>query len=225
MFCEIKTHKLENNLIIFGILPDYPATGYGYIKVRREVRSSKREVYKVAKFIEKPSLAKAKRLIKNKRCYWNAGIFIFRPDTLLDEIKKFAPREHRVLNTIQDKTNFRKAWSRFRNISIDYAVMEKTSRLLLLPASFGWEDLGSWQALERLMKKDKQDNILHGPCLDVGSRRIIAWSDNRLLATVGLQDVIVVDSADAVLVCAKNRAQDVRAVVQLLKRKKLNKQI
>ncbi|MFH0827529.1 MAG: sugar phosphate nucleotidyltransferase, partial [Candidatus Omnitrophota bacterium] len=215
----------EGFIVTVGIRPQRPETGYGYIKIKSKIQNPKSKVYEVERFIEKPSLSKAKKLIKDKRCYWNAGIFIFRPEVLLDEIKRFAPREYRLLGRMRDELSIKQLWPKLKNISIDYAVMEKTSRLLLLPASVGWSDMGSWLSLELLLKKDSHGNILRGACLDVGSRNIMAWSDKRILATIGLQDVIVVSTKDACLVCAKDRAQDVKTVVQILKQKKLDRQI
>ena len=212
-------------IVTLGIKPQGPQTGYGYIKVKRKAQSTKRKAYEVERFIEKPPLAKAKKLIKSKRCYWNAGIFIFKADTLLGEIKRFAPREYHLLSRMKDELGVEQFWPKLKNISIDYAVMEKTSKLLLLPASIGWSDLGSWLALERLMKKDKYGNILRGPCLDLGSHHIVAWSDKQLLATIGLKDMIVVSTPDAVLVCAKDRVQDVKALVQILKQNKFDRYI
>jgi mannose-1-phosphate guanylyltransferase/mannose-6-phosphate isomerase len=213
------------SIVTLGIRPDKPETGYGYIKVKFKVHSSKFKVYEVKRFVEKPPLSKAKRLIKDKSYYWNAGIFVFRPDTLLGEIKRFAPKEHKILKKITDKRSLEKFWPHLKPISIDYAVMERTDKLLLLPAGIGWMDLGNWQALAKLAKKDRHGNILRGPCLDVGSRNIMAWSNSRLLATVGLKDIIVVSTQDAILVCAKDKTQDVRTIVQTLKQRRLNKQI
>jgi len=217
-------------IVTFGIKPDRPETGYGYIKVKPKLspkgaKSQKQKVYPVDRFIEKPSLVKAKGLIKDKSCYWNCGIFIFRPDTVLGEIKKFALGDYKIINRIKDQKTLNRFWPQLTSISIDYAVMEKTKKLALMPADFGWVDLGSWQAIELLAKKDKSGNIFNGNCIDVGSRNTLAWSDNRLLATVGLNNVIVVNTKDAILVCAKDKTQDVREVVGILKQKKLFKQI
>lgn len=212
-------------IVTLGVKPDRPETGYGYIKIKKPETRSQKPVYRVERFIEKPDLAKAKRLIKDKRYYWNAGIFVFRPDAILQEIRKHAPRESSIINKITDRKSLSKFWQRFASVSIDYAVMEKTNRLMLVAADLGWLDLGSWQALEKLAKKDKSGNIFKGDCINVGSKNTIAWSDSRLLAVVGLDNLIIADTKDALLVCAKDKAQDVRAVVRVLKQKKLHKLI
>ncbi len=208
----------EGSIVTLGIKPDRPETGYGYIKVRSQG-------FQVERFIEKPTLKKAKELIKDKRFYWNAGIFIFRPDTLLEEMKRWTPREFSVLNRITDKKSLKRAWPHFASVSVDYAIMEKSRRLELIPADIGWLDLGSWGSVEKLEKKDRDGNVLKGNCVTVGTRRTLAWSDNRLLALVGIEDAIVVNTKDAILVCAKDRAQEVKKLVQVLRQKKLTKQI
>ena len=210
-------------IVTLGVKPDKPETGYGYIKVRAKIKSS--DVYKVERFIEKPDLAKAKKLIRNKRIYWNAGIFIFRADTMLQEIRRFLPLDYKVICAIINQKSLDNLWKKITSISIDYAVMEKTKSLSLIPLDCGWMDLGSWQAVEFFSKKDKSGNIFKGNCIDVGSKNTICWSADRLLATVGLNNVIIVDTKDALLVCAKEKAQEVKKIVQRLKEKKLYKQI
>jgi mannose-1-phosphate guanylyltransferase len=216
----------EGALVTLGIKPDRPETGYGYIKIRTQGHTDTRsQAFKVERFIEKPALDKAKQYIKDKRYYWNAGIFVFRPDVLLEETRRWAGREHRLIERIKDKKSLEKLWPRLSSVSIDYAVMEKTERLACLPADFGWSDLGSWKALEDLAKKDRSGNISFGNCVNLGNSGTIIWSDKRLVATIGLQDMIIVNTEDALLVCAKDRAQDVREIVQVLRKKGQSKRI
>ena len=221
-------------IVTLGIVPDKPETGYGYIKIkiprRRRVRlwRKKLEVYKVERFIEKPALAKAKRFIKDKSYFWNSGMFVFRADIMLQEIKKFSPRNYGIINKIKDTKSLKQLWKMFSSLSIDYAIMEKTHKMVLIPADFGWSDLGSWQAIEclpagqtGLTKKDKNGNIFKGCCIDIGSKNTLAWSSGRILATIGLNNIIVVETQDALLVCAKEKAQEIKSVVKILKQRHL----
>jgi len=220
-------------IVTLGIVPDKPETGYGYIKINSKslptgqagkIRNSK--VYKVERFIEKPALAKAKNFIKNKSYFWNSGMFVFRADIMLQEIKKFSPHNYGIINKIKENKSLNKLWKRFSSLSIDYAIMEKTYKMALIPADFGWSDLGSWQAIESLpagqagfTKKNKNGNIFKGCCVDIGSKNTLAWSSGRLLATVGLNNIIVVETKDALLVCAKDKTQQIKKLVKILKKK------
>jgi mannose-1-phosphate guanylyltransferase/mannose-6-phosphate isomerase len=216
-------------IVTLGIVPHRPETGYGYIKAaaRRQPCLSGRQApagnryYKVAEFIEKPSLARAKSFIKSKRYYWNSGAFIFRADTVRGEIKRFAPGVFRIITAMRKRKRFDSLWRRLPFISFDCAVMEKTDKAVVCPADYGWTDVGSWEALAEVIKPDGNANIFKGQCLDLGSRSTLVWSGKRLVATVGLSNIIIVDTPDAVLVCSRDKAQDVRKVVELLKQKKL----
>jgi len=212
-------------IVTLGIPPTRPETGYGYIKISSELRAQSSEQYcKVIKFIEKPNLKKAKEFLKDKRYYWNSGIFIFRPEAMLKEMKKLKPDVYRIIMRLKDKGYLGRLWHKLPAISIDYAIMEKTQNTVLLPADYGWIDLGSWQAIEELAKKDKDGNISRGNCINIGSKNTLTWSDKRVVAALGLKNIIIVDTKDALLVCAKDRTQDVKKVVRILKKKK-NKKI
>jgi mannose-1-phosphate guanylyltransferase len=222
----------DGYIITLGINPEWPETGYGYIKTnpkslpcRQAGKIQNPNIFKVERFIEKPDLKKAKKFTKDKRYFWNGGIFIFRADIILQEIKKFLPHDFGIIAKIRDRKTLNQLWPKIRPISIDYAVMEKSKKLALIPASFGWVDLGSWQAIERFGQKDKHGNIFRGNCIDIASKNTIAWSDYRLLGTIGLDNLIIIDTKDALLVCAKDRTQDVKRLVEVLKKKKLIKQI
>ncbi|MCX5704350.1 MAG: sugar phosphate nucleotidyltransferase, partial [Candidatus Omnitrophica bacterium] len=217
-------------IVTLGIVPDKPETGYGYIKINSKIKNLK--AFQVERFIEKPALAKAKRFMKDKSYFWNSGMFVFRADIMLQEIKKFSPHNHGIINKIKDHKSLKQLWKRFSSLSIDYAIMEKTYKMALIPADFGWSDLGSWQAIEclpagqaGLTKKDKNGNIFKGCCIDIGSKNTLAWSSGRILATVGLNNIIVVETKDALLVCAKEKAQEIKSVVQILKQGYFRKKI
>ncbi|MDP3731777.1 MAG: mannose-1-phosphate guanylyltransferase [Candidatus Omnitrophota bacterium] len=207
----------EGYIVSLGIPPKRPETGYGYIKIKPSAISHQPSAYKIDRFIEKPNLIRAKKFIKDKRYYWNGGIFIFKPQVILWEIKKFMPRTYKILMQTNYKKDFNRLWHKFPSISIDYAIMEKTKRMALLPADCGWIDLGSWEAIGEVVKKDKNGNIFRGKCIDMGSKNSLVWSDKRLIATLGLNNIIIVDTEDALLVCRKDMSQDIKKAVGLLK--------
>ncbi|MFA5089652.1 MAG: sugar phosphate nucleotidyltransferase [Candidatus Omnitrophota bacterium] len=215
--------------VMLGITPKGPATGYGYIKASAaDLSKGACRFFKVEKFIEKPDLSKAKMLIKDKRYYWNSGIFIFRADVMLKEISKYAPPAHRIISRAKPKgEGLSKLWRGFKPISIDYAVMEKTRTGALLPVDCGWTDMGSWQSLEEIMPKDKYGNIFKGPCIDKGSENSLVWSEGeaKITATIGLRDMVVVNTRNALLVCPKQRAQEVKAIACMLKGRRLKRHI
>lgn len=216
----IKIAKL-GYLVTMGILPDYPQTGYGYIKIGKKCN----DFYLAEKFIEKPELTRAREFVKEKSYFWNSGIFVFRPAVILEEIKRLIPVAYSIIRKMQNKRDFEKSWTKLPSVSFDYAIMERANKVALLPADYGWSDLGSWQALSKIMNQDRNGNIFRGTCVDLDSKNSFVWSDKRIVATLGLDNLVIVDSKDALLVCPKDRAQDVKKLVEILKRKNFKKQI
>lgn len=212
----------QGYIVTFGITPKRPETGYGYIKVKSK---KTKFYYAVEKITEKPDLDKARQFIQDKKYYYNSGLFIFRADVMLKEIRRIAPRAYKTIIKIKNKQDLNRLWPRFSSVSLDYAIMEKTRNAAMLIADYGWLDLGSWQAIEETVKKDKDGNIFRGSCIDIGSKNSTVWSQKRTIATLGLDNVIVVDTEDALLVCAKDKAQDVKRIVRILKRKNCLSQI
>ena len=210
------------DIVTLGVFPTRPETGYGYIKIKSKLKGQKPKVYDVDRFIEKPILSKVKRFIKDKRYFWNSGIFIFRADVMLGEINKFMPYAHKIITSIKDKKCLNRLWHKLPSTSIDYAIMEKTKKLVLLPADYGWLDLGNWQAIVEIAKKDKNGNVFKCKYnnIDLESRNTLVWSNCRFVATLGLNNAIIVDTKDALLVCAKDKAQEIKSVVKKLAVKK-----
>lgn len=202
-------------IVTLGVKPLRPETGYGYIKAK----AKKNGYYLIERFIEKPNIVRAQNFFKDRSFYWNAGIFVFRADVLLKEIRNLMPVDYSLLTRIRNNKNLNSLWPRLTSISIDYAIMEKTKKMALIPVDFGWTDLGSWEAIRDLLTKDKNGNISIGNCIDLGSKNTICWSNDRILATIGLENVIIINTAKATLVCDKNKAQEVKKVVSLLKEK------
>jgi mannose-1-phosphate guanylyltransferase len=203
-------------IVTLGISPKGPETGYGYIKIKF---GNNKGFYFIDKFTEKPVLSVAKRFVKDRRYYWNAGMFIFKAKVMLDEAKKYMPKESALIQKMSSAPGLIKIWKELPSISIDYAIMEKSSKMALIPADFGWSDIGSWQALEEVLKKDAQGNIVRGNSTILDCNNSLVFADKRLVAAVGLKDVVIVDTPDALLVCAKDKSQDVKKLVELFSKK------
>jgi mannose-1-phosphate guanylyltransferase/mannose-6-phosphate isomerase len=211
-------------IVTFGMHPTGPETGYGYIEIG-EALGEFGGVRRVANFVEKPDAAKAAAMVADGRHLWNSGMFVFTAATLLDEMQSFAPdvmaavrRAIQGRATDLDFVRLEKtAFAASPNISLDYAVAERTQRAAVVPAKLGWSDVGSWNALWELGAKDGHGNVSLGDVLIENSSRCYARSDGMLTAVVGLTDTVVVTTEDAVLVMHRDRAQDVKKVVERLR--------
>ncbi len=214
----------QGKLVTFGMTPTFPETGYGYI--RRGEATDAEGAYAVAQFVEKPTRDVAETYLASGEFFWNSGIFLFSAATFLKELQDYAPeiatqsrlsveRAKRDLDFIRlDKEAFAASPSN----SIDYAVMEHTKQAVVVPAAMGWTDIGSWSALWDVALKDENGNAWLGDVIVEGSRDCYVDSVGKLTAIVGLHDIVVVSTADAVLVAAKDKAQDVKKIVEQLKR-------
>ncbi|MFH1691072.1 MAG: mannose-1-phosphate guanylyltransferase/mannose-6-phosphate isomerase [Candidatus Omnitrophota bacterium] len=208
--------ECHRSLIILGIPPHRPATGYGYIKVNQKRPLD--GVLRVDKYCEKPDLKTAKRFLKSGCYYWNSGIFVGDCDVFMREIKKCLYPLYQKLMCISAISDIDKVWKSVAAISFDYAVLEKTTSLNMIKASnLGWSDLGSWQAWDELLSKDKENNVLMGDIVNIGSRNVTALGKQRLMAFLGVEDLIVVDTPDALLVTKKDHSEEVKKVVEILK--------
>jgi len=213
----------QGALVTFGIVPESPETGYGYIK--RDAEISGTSAFAVARFVEKPDLKTAEQYIDDGSYYWNSGIFLMRADRWLDEIDQYRPAillacRKSVMQGKQDTDFFRVSKADFLaspSDSIDYAVMENTDRAVVVPISAGWSDIGAWSALWSLCTQDADGNVMQGDVIAEDTRNSFLVAQHRCLATVGIDNVIVVETADAVLVACKDKAQDVKAIVSRLK--------
>jgi mannose-1-phosphate guanylyltransferase / mannose-6-phosphate isomerase len=218
----------QDYLVTFGIKPIRPETGYGYIRPNRNVTLGKKGPFKghpVYRFIEKPNAAKAAQYLKAGDYYWNSGMFIWRAATILDEIRRHQPTLFRGIEKIGQlmqagatRLTIDDAYRALTPVSIDTGVMERSKKAAIVPVSFQWSDVGSWGSLDEVAPKDKAGNVVVGRVVDIESRGSIVYGDRRLVATIGLTDMVVVDTPDATLVCPKSRAQDVKQLVEMLKR-------
>ena len=219
------------NLITFGIVPDKPETGYGYIRkgLQKLPNDNAQRAgtlpFTVAQFVEKPGQATAEEYLKTGNYLWNSGMFLFKASRYLEELKKWAPemlqccqKSYTEKQTDMDFIRLNEqAFNQCPADSIDYAIMEKTSDALVIPIDCGWNDVGSWSALWEFGEHDQDGNILHGNVMTHNVKNSYLHSTYRLIAAVGLADHVVVDTADAVLVAHKDQVQDVKAIVQRLK--------
>lgn len=223
----------EGVLVTFGIVPTHAETGYGYIKadVRspvfevRKGEEQKTEAYPVAEFVEKPDLATAESYLSEGGYYWNSGMFMFRADRYLEELGKYRPDileacQKAMADTAVDMDFIRvnaEAFDACPDESVDYAVMEKTERAVVLPLDAGWSDVGSWAALWEIKDKDSSGNVLDGDVIAHNTTGSFVMSSDRLVTTLGVDNLIVVDTPDALLVADKSRIQDVKKIVAEIK--------
>lgn len=210
----------EGRLVTFGIVPTHPATGYGYIKSG----DSSGNGYRVEQFVEKPDLQTAQQYISLGDYYWNSGMFMFSAKAYLDELEKFSPDIVRhcraACANITEDIGFMRideaAFEQCESDSIDYAVMEKTELACVIPMDAGWSDIGSWSALWEQNEHDDNGNATRGDVIAADTRNTLVHAENRLVATVGVKDLVVVETQDAVLVAHRDKAQEVKQIVTRL---------
>ena len=219
----INAAEQGKNLVTIGITPTYPETGYGYINFGSECG----DTYEVERFVEKPDLPTAKEYLASGRYLWNSGMFVWKVSSIMADMKEFMPdiydgavRIGNAFNTPEFTDVLVKEFYAFRSESVDFGIMEKAENIYTIPGSFGWDDVGSWLAVERINETDDNNNYIEGDVISIGSERTTICGGKRLIAAVGLEDVIIVDTDDAVLVCSKNNTQDVKKVIAQLKEAK-----
>ncbi|ANY65373.1 mannose-1-phosphate guanylyltransferase [Paenibacillus sp. BIHB 4019] len=223
--------KEGENLITLGITPTYPETGYGYIESTDETfELNGLNVHKVNKFVEKPNEEKANDYLKAGNYYWNSGIFVWRVAVVRDYIRKLMPEMHDLLETMKmafkenDRNTVIKAeFPKMPDQSIDYGIMEKASDIHVIPCIFGWDDVGSWTALERINDVDDNGNVTNGNTLNIDTKRCIIESNGKLIATLGVEDLIIVETEDVTLICKKDKAQEIKSLIKELKIQKLER--
>jgi mannose-1-phosphate guanylyltransferase/mannose-6-phosphate isomerase len=209
----------QGHIVTFGIRPDRPETGYGYIRAERQspASSSQGNYFRVEKFVEKPDAATAMQYLDAGNYYWNSGMFAFSIQTMMDELRKYAPAIREMLGRSFDEMNDQ--FHKMPEISIDYAVMEKSDRVALLPLDLYWNDIGSWDSLHDILSRDENGNAVVGDVMAIDTKNCLIFGDKRLLSTIGLEDCLVVETSDAVLIARKGEAWKVREIVNRLKEK------
>ena len=214
-------------LVTIGIVPTKPETGYGYIQIDEE--SERDNVFKVLTFAEKPNYATAVNFVNSGDFFWNSGMFIWRIDTILNEIKKHMPDLYEGLQQIKEKIKspdyldaLSNIYGQLRRVSIDYGIMEKSESVYLVKGKFNWSDVGSWEAVYELSDKDEDGNVKTGTIYTDMVLDSYIYSPDKFTAVIGLDDVIVINYNDALLVCKRDKAQDVKNIIDYLKLNKLN---
>jgi mannose-1-phosphate guanylyltransferase/mannose-6-phosphate isomerase len=215
----------EGLVVLFGMRPNAPETGFGYIQIGTAMDGLASGAFAVAAFLEKPDAIRAQELVGGGKHLWNSGMFLFRTDVILGEFEKYAgevlARVRRAVGSMSRDADFLRldaeAFAAVPNISLDYAIAEKTTRAAVVPSDFGWSDVGSWSALWEIGNKDTDGNVSDGDVIVEDARRCYVRSHGAVTAVVGLEDVVVVNTGDAVLVMHRDRAQDVKKVVDRLK--------
>ena len=221
----IKAAEQGKRLVTIGITPEYPETGYGYINFGE----AKEDVYAVERFVEKPDLATAKGYLSSGRYLWNSGMFVWKISSVMLNIKTFMPdiyegalRIGQAFGTPDFNEVLVKEFTAFRSESIDFGIMEKAKHIYTIPGSFGWDDVGSWLAVERINETDDDKNYIDGDVITVDTKRTTVCGGSRLIAAIGTRDIIIVDTDDVLLVCSKNNTQDVKKVIAQLKEQNRN---
>lgn len=205
--------KNKESIVTIGITPDRPETGYGYIKYNK---IEKNEVVKVDRFVEKPDLEKAKKYLESKEYLWNAGMFIFNVNYMLKELENNYNKTFKLLQqlpSIYDE-NYDKIlkdiYPESENISIDYAVMEKSKNIYVIPSNFGWDDIGTWKALERYVEKDDKDNLIKGQASIYNSSNNVLYSGEKKIVVIGLDNIFCIESDDMIVIGPKEKMEELK---------------
>ena len=220
-----KTAEMNSNIVTIGLWPTFESTGYGYIRFsEKPVASVAEEIHHVERFVEKPVKIRAEEYFRSGRYLWNSGMFIWKVSVILEYFEKFLPDMYQTMNRIYDKLRtteeqnaINEVYSDLQSISIDYGIMEKASNIYVIPAEFGWSDVGSWDALSAIYPLDDSNNVIRANHIGIDTENCVINSINgKLIATLGVKDLIIVDTGDAIMICQRDRAQDVKKLVDIL---------
>ena len=228
----VELAREPGQLVVLGIPPTRPETGYGYIERGRiTARPHGIEAFEARRFTEKPRMAIAKKYVASRRYFWNAGMFFWRASTYLEALKRFLPATHdalielrRFIGTAQYFSRLRRMYARLESISVDYAVMEPATRVSgaarvsVIPAKVGWSDIGSWAAVYELLAAKAGANISAGPFHALDATGNYLWSPGKFVAAIGVHDLVLVETEDAVLLCSREKAQEVGNIVKWLEK-------
>jgi mannose-1-phosphate guanylyltransferase len=216
----------DGHLVTLGIKPDSPSTAFGYIEQGASLGTVRDfRVFHVARFIEKPTLDVVQQMVASGKYSWNSGMFVWRVDRILEEFRAQMPdlyaqlmEVEAALESVDAKDVLGRVWNQVAEQTIDYGVMEHARDVAVIPVDIGWTDVGNWASLAELLPPDQEGNIFVGPYKEIDTHNTFVFGGNRLVATIGVKDIVIVDSEDALLVCAKQREQEVREIVERLKK-------
>ena len=223
---DAATAAEENtNLVTIGITPSYPETGYGYIQFdSQNLKECTSRAYNVVNFKEKPDLSTAKEYVASGDYLWNSGMFIWKVSSILSNMENLMPAMYDGLKKIENSIGttdqeqvLESEFINFKSESIDYGIMEHAKDIYIIPGAFGWDDVGSWLALERINSTNEFGNVVNGNVISIDTKNSIIHGNEKLIATVGLKDIIIIDTEDALLICDKDSTQDIKKVIENLK--------
>lgn len=220
----VATH---DDLLTFGIRPSRAETGYGYVRSGKPVATDGgAEIFAARSFHEKPTPDRAQEYVRDGSYYWNSGMFCWRTSTIVEAITSYVPNLYEVLSTIASRlgtahldTVLKESYGQAPRVSIDYGVMEKAENVVVMRGDFYWNDVGSWESVRDVYPRDEAGNVVVGDHVVVDSNNNTIFSRSRTIGVVGLKDIVIVDSGDAILVCERSKAQRVREVVEILKQR------
>jgi len=224
-----KVATTHSGLVTFGITPTRPATGYGYIQYDRKLPLLENRAFKVKTFAEKPNLDTARRFLATGEFLWNSGMFIWMAKDILTSINIHLPDLYDSINNIKNavgRENYQKVlreeWATILGSSIDYGVMEKANNVYVVKSDFIWSDVGSWDAVYELGKKDPENNVLSGNVIKMDTKNCLISANKRLVSTIGIEDLIIVETKDAVLIARRGESEKIKDMVDSLKRNDMN---
>jgi mannose-1-phosphate guanylyltransferase len=233
----LEVAREPGRMVVLGIPPTRPETGFGYVERQGEsITTQGAPVFAVRRFTEKPQLAVAQQYVASGNFHWNAGMFFWRVAAFLDALKEFLPATHALLEELAQhigkcshEAKLKRIYPKLENISVDYAILERATqqpgppRVFVIPAEVGWSDIGSWAAVYELLAKHSGENIFAGAGHSLDSEGNFLWSPGKFVAAIGVRDLVVVETPDALLICPRDRAQDVAKIVKALEDRKQNK--
>lgn len=215
----------KDSIVTIGIKPDRPETGYGYIKVsadKEKLEDDNQDIYEVNRFVEKPNKENAKKYMKEGNYLWNAGMFIWKTSTILKHTKDFLPSIYDVLEEIAVASDeeyeevLKEKYPLVESISVDFGIMEKAENIYVIPGNFGWDDIGSWKAVERYRQKDENDNICVGNIVSIESRNNIVMGNGKPIVLVGMKDAFVIESDDVIMVVDRDNIENIKNVRKII---------
>ena len=221
-----KTAEETNKIVTIGLWPKEAATGYGYIRFG-EKEGDRKEVYQLERFVEKPNKLRAQEYVNSHKYLWNSGMFIWRTSVILEAFKKYLPDMYKTFASVEkdlltenEQAAINSIYPNLESVSVDYGIMEKTKEVCVIPAEFGWNDVGSWDALAEVFRHTEEDNVIRAPYVGIETENCIVFSKSgkRVITTVGVSDLVIVDTDDAIMIINRERSQDVKKLVEELRR-------
>ena len=220
LFNQARQSAKRYGMVTFGIRPTYPETGYGYIKCGERLDEW---TYRVRKFVEKPVFDQACIYLKDPRFLWNSGMFVFKVGDLIAQYRRFLPGLSDSLDNLdyREYSNLEKIYESIESISIDYGILEKSDQVTVIPADFSWSDVGNWEALYKIFPKDIHGNYVRGKVVSLDTHSSLIYSQTRLIGTIGVENLIIVDTEDVLLICSREKTQEVKKIVEEVKKNNL----